>query len=103
MDPSWISVTERLPERGQEVLVFEKRGYVSVRYIPVIMPLWERRSRGLANGDKISGDDGTLWYPGGLDIMDHTSHWMPIPSPPPGHNYHLSQHLFFEATPTWHP
>ena len=57
----WISVNDRLPERGVEVLVLSKghhgfNGDVEVMYIP--------KSR----GGEYAGDDGRDWYPGGRGI-----------------------------------
>lgn len=55
--PSWIPVTERLPERGQEVIVYSG-GILS----PTVFAyhFWNK--------------DFTSWA--------HITHWMPLPEPP---------------------
>lgn len=65
----WISVKDKLPNRGVYVLVLYTNGDQSVKYRP--------HSRG---GD-YAGDDGKSWYPGGGDI-GWSSHWMMLPKPP---------------------
>ena len=66
----WVPVEERLPERGQWVLVYGRtRGDMSVLQIPEYV-----------DGHH-AGDDGKSWYPGGWGV-GWTSHWMPLPEPP---------------------
>lgn len=65
----WISVKERMPNRGEEVLVLGHSGDMSVRYIPK------------SKGGEYTGDDGKSWYPGGRGV-DWTSHWMKLPELP---------------------
>ena len=62
--PKWIPVTERLPERGAEVLVCDTReDYVSV---------WEHIGDGLWFGNEV------IW------ATEDITHWMPLPEPPKG-------------------
>ena len=71
----WISVKDRLPERDLDVLVLEKRwtpyvgGTINMRYIPRYID------------GTCAGDDGMVWYPGGLAV-NCTTHWMHIPDAP---------------------
>ena len=51
--PKWISVEDRLPEIGQEVIVYRNDCVYSMRFWDKKHPLWES-----------------------------TSHWMPLPEPP---------------------
>ena len=58
----WIPVTERLPERGVEVLVCDTReDYVSI---------WEHMGDGLWFGNEV------IW------ATEDITHWMPLPEPP---------------------
>ena len=59
----WISVKERLPKPGEEVLVFIGPSMEVKHYVP---------------------DDGVHawgWYPNGVPIRNST-HWMPLPKSP---------------------
>jgi hypothetical protein len=60
----WISVDDRLPEEGRDVLVYAKGGWMAVRHYRA------------PQGNSFSG-----WYPNGLPI-ENTTHWMPLPEPP---------------------
>jgi hypothetical protein len=59
----WISVKERLPEPGEDVLVFTGSDMEVKHYIPD------------------DGIHGWGWYPGGLPICN-TTHWRPLPEAP---------------------
>jgi len=65
----WIKCLERLPERGVNVLVLEKGGFQSVKYIPIC-----------SKSGNYAGDDGKTWYPGGIEV-GWTTHWQPLPPP----------------------
>jgi hypothetical protein len=61
----WISVTERLPEEGTDVLAYQNRGEES-RIVP-------------ANYGR------EVWFDCFFDCeADHITHWMPLPEPPKG-------------------
>lgn len=68
----WISVEDRMPERGVSVLVLSKDGCCDVKYIP--------HPHGGSHGP-YAGDDGKSWYPGGRSVF-WTTHWQPLPDPP---------------------
>lgn len=62
--PQWISVKERLPSPGVDVLILAVSGWMEIR--------------------SFTPDDGVHawgWYPGGLPLASST-HWMPLPKPP---------------------
>lgn len=61
----WISVKDRLPEDGQEILI-----YVTV---PGNMPIQVATC--------IDGD-GELWLDSGYSFGDDVTHWMELPEPP---------------------
>lgn len=63
----WISVEDELPKVGQVVLAFGKRS----------------SSTGMFQG--IQGGRKDLWR-WKNNIIRHTSHWMPLPSPPVKNN-----------------
>jgi len=65
----WISVDDRLPERGVDVLVLHETGDMNVRYIP------------LYRDGQTHGDNGKSWYPGGMNV-GWTTHWMALPELP---------------------
>jgi len=60
---SWISVEERLPDEGKEVLVFED-GAVGINYIPYAQSVPAQRVGRFAGGH------------------DYVTHWMELPAPP---------------------
>lgn len=53
----WIDVNDKLPPDGQSILVFYRRGYITV--------------------DKFSINDRN-WIKSGENV----THWMPLPEPP---------------------
>ena len=59
--PRWISVKERLPEAGEDVLVYLGGGKIDVCWLIHNM-FW--------------GASGALYD------LDDVSHWMPLPEPP---------------------
>ena len=74
----WIPVTERLPEKGQEVLVFDTRenwtGFAWLR------------------------PDET-WTALGFDFpfdLGEVTHWMPLPEPPEENDYEMQSNLQME-------
>lgn len=56
----WIPVSERLPEEGVEVLVFDEKG----DYLTDCLRRWQNGSLNWENDD------------------DGVTHWMPLPEPP---------------------
>ena len=68
----WISVKDRLPEEGLEVLIFGK----VLRDIPKILGV-----RARFNGDQ---EWKYTWESEGIHIytQDDVTHWMPLPKPP---------------------
>jgi len=67
--PKWIPVTERLPERGQDVLVM-----VHWRDYPEDMMCYGRKYK--TRWYLWNGELGEIYK--GFDI----THWMPLPEPP---------------------
>jgi hypothetical protein len=73
---TWIPVAERLPEEGEDVLVwlpeFSRTSVASV-YSDVSSRHWWKGEEEFFKGDcgVLVGDD------------DAPSHWMPLPDPPP--------------------
>ena len=65
-DREWIPVTERLPEEGQRVLVYEKLELIVVAEL----------SRSVSGGLWWSTDNGHTAY------SVFPTHWMPLPAPP---------------------
>ena len=63
--PRWISVTERLPEIEQRVLVLDRHGNAMVRTLRCL-----------------AGEKGPSFRPDGLVPRKHITHWMPLPEPP---------------------
>ena len=63
--PRWISVTERLPEIEQRVLVLDRHGNAMVRTLLCL-----------------AGEKGPSFRPDGLVPRKHITHWMPLPEPP---------------------
>lgn len=64
--PRWISVTERLPEEHEVVLVVDKANDIGMG---TLEPLW----------------DGTVWVVPFEDVDNEfrpITHWMPLPQPP---------------------
>jgi hypothetical protein len=62
MKDNWISVKDRLPEKGQEVLIFDK--YTdTVNYCWYNEGIWD------------CGCYCEIYY-------NHVTHWQPIPAPP---------------------
>lgn len=59
----WISVKERLPEKGEVVLTRDRYGH-----------LRDRTLKQLGNT--------MLFTPDGLEPKRHITHWMPLPEPP---------------------
>lgn len=62
----WISVKERLPEKGQNVLVFATSKYIGTEKISI---------------DRLEeGERDSIWFftHGWFDV----THWMPLPEPP---------------------
>jgi len=66
-EPDWIPVTERLPEEGQRVLVYER---------PEVIVVAEMHSRSVSGGLWWSADNGHTAY------SVFPTHWMPLPAPP---------------------
>ncbi len=66
--PLWISVEERLPAEGNEVLIYN--GNAGKRYTDVWMLLYD--------------EDGPYWEDtvGYQYGVDEATHWMPLPEPP---------------------
>ena len=65
----WVSVEERLPEIGTEVLIcdiFDTRNYMDV---------WSLEDD--EDGDAVWEDKNGNWY-----SVDEVTHWMPLPEPP---------------------
>jgi hypothetical protein len=62
--PKWIPVTERLPKRGKNVLVANKRG-----------KQWDVDKAWLSCL-------GSGFDRGGKRSLYHVTHWMPLPEPP---------------------
>ncbi len=61
--PRWISVEERLPGNGQDILAVQSHGG-EVRIVP-------------ANYDR------SVWYDCFFNrAAEHITHWMPLPQPP---------------------
>lgn len=64
---NWISVNDRLPEEGEEVLVVLKSDrvfyYIAELTINAPYPFWWSQDRGLFT-------------------LDEITHWMPLPEPP---------------------
>ena len=63
--PRWISVTERLPEIEQRVLVLDRHGNAMVRTLRCL-----------------TGEKEPSFRPDGLVPRKHITHWMPLPEPP---------------------
>ena len=57
----WIPVTERLPEKGEEVLVVDRFGFIEMGFVK----------------ETIYGHKYWLGCEG-----DDVTHWMPLPEPP---------------------
>ena len=79
----WIPVTERLPEKDGEYLVFEKSGYGTRT----------RTLRFAKDGRKVDKYDfhrewKNVWFyydsEWGHITIDTVTHWMPLPEPPKG-------------------
>ena len=67
--PQWISVKDRLPEDGDEVLFFVMDWVMKGKYCKQV-PHWEAYlSGGSAHYHKNNG-------------IEHVTHWMPLPEPP---------------------
>lgn len=64
----WIPVTERLPEEGEEVMVF---GYWHEKFQPLMCYLSPHRK-----GEWFTTVAGQQVY--------EVTHWMPLPQPPKG-------------------
>ncbi len=64
--PKWISVEERLPERGFKVLTVNGHGYI------IIFALWKRTER------------EWCWIndAGHFNHCNDITHWMQLPEPP---------------------
>ncbi len=61
----WISVNDRLPERGSQVLACYKGGYVGVlHYIE-----WMKHNE-------------IAWIEDGYNVIKDVTHWQPLPKPP---------------------
>lgn len=61
MRPVWISVTEKMPEVGEDVMTFGDWGRQQGKYFP---NYWE-----LCGGDNLA-------------TPEQITHWMPLPEPP---------------------
>lgn len=62
--PQWISVKDRLPDRGAKVLTRDKWGHIRDRALYIF-------------------EDGTkIFRPDGLIPEKDVTHWMPLPEPP---------------------
>ena len=62
--PRWIPVTERLPDIGIKVLVYDKWGHIRDRQL------------------RAYGTGGYYFTPDGLTPGRHVTHWMLLPEPP---------------------
>lgn len=62
----WISVTNRLPNQGFEVIICDSDGNVSTAWY------FNNLTRHLPNG----------WYDNEYDTVYNVTHWMPLPQPP---------------------
>lgn len=67
----WISVKERLPEEGMQVLIYEGNSHENYRDIRRRIATYKVR------------ENGINWYEGGQwNNGIYTTHWMPLPQPP---------------------
>lgn len=66
---TWISVKDRLPERGVIILISYKSGNFTGEFA--------RRETTIG----IYGP-GVFYESSRLEVLDHVTHWMPLPDPP---------------------
>jgi len=66
----WISVEERLPEEGQNVLFYFEVTGVEVGHYTLI--------------NDVHYGKGNQFYNKGGFLTDDVTHWMPLPAPPAG-------------------
>ena len=80
-DNKWIPVTERLPEKDGNYLIFE-RGYL----IPSIRVLSFAKDGRKVDKYDFKRDWKNVWYrydsEWGHITIDDVTHWMPLPQPP---------------------
>ena len=79
---SWISVEDRMPKNGEQVILFIRAEYQSVDSI-TDKPIGKPR---IINEIAIGYiDDGELWIhydQDGFHDLNDVTHWQPLPEPP---------------------
>ena len=83
---NWISVSERLPEEDEVVLLRLPNGLITGSLDDNDGPCWR------------IGNDSIFWdHCFNLDLnFDDVSHWMPLPEPPKERDYHKENNLSFQ-------
>lgn len=72
----WISVKDRLPEEGTQVLTYDsgsKNGAFEYR-LDYIVLIWQEEG--------LTDVPNPIWACGLVDDYNKVTHWMPLPSPP---------------------
>ena len=78
----WISVKDRLPEKGETVLLTViENDFIKLRQGESLLMTLERVNREVRYTTVgILEEDG--WYLlGGFPMVDHPAYWMPLPEP----------------------